>query len=115
MANVQVDGGPIAAPSLNTFAATGTVLGEPSVQAALDKDLYLTLVEPLGRDGKATIGVVIEPLVVVAVDRRGGHGVRHAAGGVPRPPPQPAATRVRACSRQSPVEPSRTREPVTLG
>jgi cytochrome c-type biogenesis protein CcmF len=63
IARIQIDGGAIYEPSLNSFRGTGQVVGEPSVRPALDRDVYLTLISPLDDDGKATIGMVIEPLV----------------------------------------------------
>jgi cytochrome c-type biogenesis protein CcmF len=62
-AQIRVDGGKVYAPSLNQYRTSGQVIGEPSVRTGPKDDVYLTLVQPPGDDGKATIRVVIEPLV----------------------------------------------------
>jgi cytochrome c-type biogenesis protein CcmF len=63
LALIRIDGKDVYRPSVNRYKTSGQVIGEPSVRPSLVDDVYLTLVQPPGDDGKATIRVVIEPLV----------------------------------------------------
>ena len=51
------------APALTTFAATRQVIGTPSVRNGAREDVYLTLIAA-PRDGRAVIGVRVNPTVV---------------------------------------------------
>jgi cytochrome c-type biogenesis protein CcmF len=62
-AQIRIDGGPVYEPSLNQYRSQGQVIGEPSVRPSLVADVYLTLVDASAADGRATIRVVIEPMV----------------------------------------------------
>lgn len=64
VAQVAIDDGKAYAPSLNQFRTSGQVIGEPSVRSSWQGDVYLSLVEKEGDDGKASIRVVVQPLVV---------------------------------------------------
>ena len=64
-AQVQVDGGRVYEPALTKFPFATQAIGTPSVKTSLTEDVYLTLVRaPSGPAGAATIGVIIQPLVV---------------------------------------------------
>jgi cytochrome c-type biogenesis protein CcmF len=63
VAAVRIDGGPVYEPSLNQYRTQGQVIGQPSVRPSVVDDVYLTLVDASSPDGRATIRVVIEPLV----------------------------------------------------
>jgi cytochrome c-type biogenesis protein CcmF len=63
LARLRIDGNDVYRPSVNSYKASGQVIGQPSVRPSLVDDVYLTLVDPPGADGRATIRIVIEPLV----------------------------------------------------
>jgi cytochrome c-type biogenesis protein CcmF len=64
-AQVRVDGGQVYAPAVNQFPSGARAIGTPSVRTTLRDDVYLTLVDPpSGADGPATIGLIVQPLVV---------------------------------------------------
>ncbi|MGI8493090.1 MAG: heme lyase CcmF/NrfE family subunit, partial [Acidimicrobiales bacterium] len=64
VASVQVDGGGVYGPAVSEYPFANEAIGTPSVRSHLTEDIYLTLATvPQGQD-PATIGVVIEPLVM---------------------------------------------------
>ena len=92
---VKVDDG-LFTPATTSFGSALSVVGTPAIDSGLFADVYLTfdVVGGLGSTsgnqainnlppGSVAIGVVIEPLVVVAVGRRPAHRRRRVAG--PRP------------------------------
>ncbi len=65
VAAVRVDGGAVYRPALSTFPFATQAIGTPSVSTTVAGDVYLTLVRtPESTDGRATIGVIVQPLVV---------------------------------------------------
>jgi cytochrome c-type biogenesis protein CcmF len=63
VARLRVDGGSVHEPSISRYRARGEVIGAPSVKPSVVDDVYLTLVERPDAEGRATIRVVVEPLV----------------------------------------------------
>ena len=63
VARVQVDNGNIYTPSLNAFRQSGQLIGEPSVRPAVTSDVYLTLVALPDDEQRATLRVLVLPLV----------------------------------------------------
>ncbi len=51
-------------PSLSQFRATTQAIGTPSVHTGLREDLYLTLIAAPAENGRAIIGLRVNPLVV---------------------------------------------------
>lgn len=65
VARVRVDGGAIHRPALSRFPFATQAIGTPSVATGVLGDVYLTLVRTPPRAGDdATIGVIVQPLVV---------------------------------------------------
>ena len=65
VADVRVDDGRIFRPALNKFPFATQAIGTPSVRTTGIDDVYLTLVAAPREDGgAATIGVVVQPLVL---------------------------------------------------
>jgi cytochrome c-type biogenesis protein CcmF len=61
---VQVDGGQVYAPSLNTFAFSGMVVGTPSVRTGLREDVMLSVLNMPEQEGDpVTLRVTVQPLV----------------------------------------------------
>jgi cytochrome c-type biogenesis protein CcmF len=52
------------APSISSFPNATGGIGTPSVRTGLLEDLYLTLVATPGDDGRVTLGVAVNPLVL---------------------------------------------------
>jgi cytochrome c-type biogenesis protein CcmF len=64
-ARIRVDGGKVYSPALHEFPFATQAIGSPSVQTGPLDDVYLTLVAAPERPGSAaTIGVVVQPLIV---------------------------------------------------
>lgn len=63
-AQVLIDGKHTYAPAVHRYKQTGMMIGTPSVKTGLAKDLYLTLDEMPADGSKATIRVVIKPMVL---------------------------------------------------
>lgn len=63
-AQVLIDGTDTYAPAVHRYKQTGMMVGTPSVKTGLGKDLYLTLDEMPADGSKATIRVVIKPMVL---------------------------------------------------
>jgi cytochrome c-type biogenesis protein CcmF len=63
-ANVRIDGGQVYAPALQLYAASGQVIGTPSVRTGLRGDIYLTLERQPDADGTTTLTVRLVPLLV---------------------------------------------------
>ena len=51
-------------PALSQFPNMASAIGTPSVHTSPLRDVYLTLVRSAGEDGKITLGVQVNPLVV---------------------------------------------------
>ncbi len=65
VADVRVDGGGTYHPAISLFGATTQGIGTPSVDSAATGDVYVTLIDaPQSGNGPATIGVVVQPLVM---------------------------------------------------
>src|SRR5262249_57619965 len=93
------------APAISTFPNASQGIGTPSVRTGLREDVYLTLVSSPNQQGRVTIGVAVNPMVlwlwvgggVIAAGtllalspslrRRPRRGAGPAAR--PRPPPPP--------------------------
>ena len=52
------------APALSVFPNMAQAIGTPSVRTSLLRDVYLTLVSSPDEDGRVTLGVQVNPLVV---------------------------------------------------
>jgi len=52
------------APAISTFPNSRAGIGTPSVRTGLREDLYLTLVSSPNEDGRVTLGVQVNPLVL---------------------------------------------------
>jgi cytochrome c-type biogenesis protein CcmF len=63
-AQVKIDGGRAYAPALQLYAASGEVIGTPSVRTGLNGDVYLTLERQPDADGTTTLTVRFVPLLV---------------------------------------------------
>jgi cytochrome c-type biogenesis protein CcmF len=64
-ARLRVDGGKVFSPALHEFPFATQAIGTPSVKTGLLEDVYLTLVAaPEDGSTTATIGVIVQPLVV---------------------------------------------------
>jgi len=65
VANLRVDGGGTYHPAISQFGADTQGIGTPSVDSGLTGDVYVTLIDaPQSGSGPATIGVVVQPLVM---------------------------------------------------
>ena len=65
VANLRIDGGRVYRPAISTFPFGTTGIGTPSVKSGLLADVYTTLAEaPRTPGGPATIGVIVQPLVM---------------------------------------------------
>jgi cytochrome c-type biogenesis protein CcmF len=61
---IQVDGGQVYAPALNTFTFSGMVVGTPSVKTGLRQDVMLSVLNmPEQAGDPVTIRVTVQPLV----------------------------------------------------
>jgi cytochrome c-type biogenesis protein CcmF len=63
-AHVKIDGGQAYTPALQLYAASGEVIGTPSVRTGLNGDIYLTLERQPDADGTTTLTVRFVPLLV---------------------------------------------------
>ncbi|CAN5155164.1 heme lyase CcmF/NrfE family subunit [soil metagenome] len=68
-ARVQIDGGPVYEPALNTFItseerSSGQAIGTPSVRTGITGDVFLSLLTPPDAGDTVTLRVVIQPLIV---------------------------------------------------
>jgi cytochrome c-type biogenesis protein CcmF len=68
-ARVEVDGGRVYEPALNTFTtsaeqSSGQVIGTPSVRTGFVDDVYLTLLATPAGDGSVTLRIIVAPLMV---------------------------------------------------
>jgi cytochrome c-type biogenesis protein CcmF len=64
-AKLRLDGGPMVYPAISVFSAGLEGIGTPAIRSGPTQDVYLTLdSSPVGRDGPAVIGVVVQPLIV---------------------------------------------------
>jgi cytochrome c-type biogenesis protein CcmF len=64
-ARVEVDGGQVYEPALSRFPFATQPIGTPSVRTSAVDDVYLTLIAaPAEEGGEATIGVIVEPLLM---------------------------------------------------
>jgi cytochrome c-type biogenesis protein CcmF len=52
------------APAISTFPNSAQGIGTPSVRTGLREDVYLTLVSSPNEQGRATIGVAVNPMVL---------------------------------------------------
>ena len=64
-ARLRLDGGPMVYPAISVFSGALEGVGTPAIRSGPTQDVYLTLdSSPVGRDGPAVIGVVVQPLIV---------------------------------------------------
>ncbi len=64
-ARVRVDGGQVYAPAISDYPFASEEIGTPSVRSRPTEDIYLTFAStPAQTGGPATIGVIVEPLVI---------------------------------------------------
>ncbi len=52
------------APAISTFPGTPQGIGTPSVRTGLREDVYLTLISSPNRQGRVTIGVAVNPMIL---------------------------------------------------
>src|ERR1700722_1319141 len=63
---VRVDGGGLFRPAVTSFGSSSEAVGTPAIDSGLVDDVYLTIdTLPLTAGGPVTIGVTIQPLVVL--------------------------------------------------
>jgi cytochrome c-type biogenesis protein CcmF len=64
-ARLRVDGGKVYRPAISQFNGGGTPVGTPSVRSTPRDDIYLTLIDAPQHPGDpATIGIIVQPLIV---------------------------------------------------
>jgi cytochrome c-type biogenesis protein CcmF len=64
-ARLKVDGGKVYRPAISQFNGGGTPVGTPSVRSTPRDDIYLTLIDaPLHPGDPATIGIIVQPLIM---------------------------------------------------
>jgi cytochrome c-type biogenesis protein CcmF len=62
---VRMDGGQVYAPAISDYPFASEEIGTPSVRSRPTEDIYLTFASTAAKPGApATIGVIVEPLVL---------------------------------------------------
>ena len=101
------------APSISSFPNFTGGIGTPSVRTGLVEDVYLTLVSSPDDDGRVTIGVAINPLVVWLWIGGAVMAMGTAVALLPTRRDAPAATPVTSAS--SPTESEAERGDLSVG